>query len=703
MAKRITLESVQAQAQQWSAAFTEQSHFHTYGVNAKHAKQWIEDFTTQMYTLWQKHPRTWTKKTLGDTLCWAAPEWRVLVNTSVGERPLDVLNGYFEFLQAQGQLKNAQPLIASVDDCRWRLADKKDGSWYDTTLLLAQIAQLRQVTSFASYEDLGQFEDNHVPELFLMASGATISTLQRQVTFRTLPKTIAEMPEADLTQAFWQLIEQFSEDPKSEDQTALHAQFDAVLTQTDYSLSSVERLLLASVVAHVDLADDAASAAFIKDYQAFIRPASTYKATIKAFQQFRQHRGTLPIMKKVAEIAAAAQAGRSIDPALEAAFEAAPVKRPDGYSQYLDQYTYRDGDMAVHTLDTDAMDQAEAITTGGKPDEIIAATATTLKADPALLAATNYAINAGILVPSLVKYQSDIDEFLHAVQAQDYLAKHHIRLSMRDVDATLATFYNDMFLQTGRLPQRWTKAAVIAVMTDPDSFWQSVVKASWVDYANTLDAYWQWLGSGGGLKNAETLTNGLREVFQPAAPEADPQATLFATIARLSGDQKPAAGEEYAFGARHVVAVYLLGDYLPLQAMALAPLGHKPMDDDEGRYQYLRGWFLATVRPTITLSEAAALSGVSPLEQDYWEKVFVKLMNDQRPVDLNRRLAIAVQYALHRQTRPTVAELERFFMQYQPYLATINVDLPRLKSAVPTEIKMSKKAKQALKKLRHRH
>lgn len=703
MPKRITAESVQAQAIQLSTAFSEQPHFHIYGVNAKRAKQWIQSFTTQMYTLWQRHPRIWTKKTIGDTLCWAVPEWRVLVNTSVGERPLDVLNGYFEFLQAQGQLKNAQTLIAEVDDCRWRLVNRQDQSWFDTTLLLAQIAQMRHVTSFSSYEELGQFEDSHLPELFLSATGATIETLQRHVTFRTFPKAEAAMPELDLTQALWQLIEQFATSPKSVDRTLTHAQFDAVLSQTDYSLSSVERLLLASVVAHVDIADDVASATFLQEYQVFIQPIAMQKRTLKAFNQFRQRRGELPIMTKIAEIAARAQAGKPIDSALEEVFEAAPVKRAGGYSSYFDQYTYQDSDRTIRTLDASQMDQAETIITGGKPDEILTATATALRSDAALLKATNYAHDAGILVPSIVKYQADIDEFLRVVQAQDYLAKHHIRLSMGEVDATLATFYNDMFLRTGRLPQRWTKAAVIAVMTEADSFWQSVVKAAWVDYANTLDAYFQWLGSSGWLKNAETLTNGLRAVFQPTGLTINRQATLFATIARLSGERPPKDDEEYAYGARHVVEVYLLGDYLPMQAMALVPLGHKPRDDDEGRYQYLHRWFLMAVRPTITLSEAAALSGVSPLEQDYWEKVFVKLMNDRQPVDLNRRLAIAVQYALHRQTRPTVAELERFFLQYQPFLAAVNVDLAQLKVAVSTAIKMSKKAKQALKKLRHRH
>lgn len=648
MADSMTKTHILAEATKTITAFSQTQAFENNGVSFSVAGRWLFDLTEQMFDQWGQEPSQWTFEKLQPMLSWMMPQWRFDINSSDFQSCFNVVADYIGFLSYQRDDALPFDLIKSVEGLAADLIADPEDPTSEAELLFAQARLFDGGESFEALAEWTEYQQTHLPELMLMADGLPFSTLQ------TIVDQFASTP-ISLKEFLWQDLQVLS--PKMTRKV-----FDQALIAPDFQLSGMNRVLLAADLMNTPIRNQAVLTRNLALFQKYLMPAREWSEIQTTLQAALRHEQSLP---------------------LEA--EGLPVQRIGGFNVLNQHFQYGHKQylpIAAVDLAIDA--------TKGKPDVVQVQLQALCKDDPEIQQATEYALTHHFLIPSLAGEQVDLDDFLKGIRRQDWLTKMESQLSYNDVDHLLSDFYNELFLQTGRLPKRWTKSALRQVLQQ--GHWQHYSPREWVDVANVLDSYVMWLDDDGEIKNGETLSRAITQVFDAAQGEPDDARKLtdklLRRVAKVTGEPWPPANED-AFIQRQVVALYLMADHWPMQQLAWILAPRETFDTNDHKKAYLMSWFNQFVVPTYTLAQAAALTGESMLlrAQRLWEVLFYQEINRDTPVPLNKRAQIAVQVALGGSRKlPTKAQLHRFYADHQRELTAIKVDYAQLEQLVPTQV-----------------
>lgn len=649
----------------------------------------------QMYDLYGSSPHKWRRAQLRDVLMWQTPDWVIM---SAETRSLDwveILIHFIEFAAEQGEIARYRDIDNFLHDS---LHDPSDGMVdLQRKYLSVKLRQILHVPYFTEEKEIATFEHNHITDAILMAYSLPYNNF-RQV--------IDQFRHQDSdTRAVFTLLN-----------TTLNKNFKDAITLDDIRFQAVlfeivhdekrevgmnERLLIALENDKSDLNNGRSIAAFLKNHAAVIAElgdASQIEATLKAFANGEAQPEILETVTKLD----ANETAHPNDPE-----RLIHLYRPGGTRDSSD-FRYLYIDLTKHQaayLGTDLMRKLyHSFNSATKPDEALTIINNIFKSHPEVKAATDYADAAAILNPFLVRELPLVNDFLNEFNQQNYFQNEDFTMSVEEVDGMVNAFFNDMLIETGRFPNRWTGGSAKHVLENPDGIYADLnfqqAQEAYEIYISLIDFIEQ--------RHMNSYTEPIRKAFddyigvyldenavemkaKPAnvqyGTDMDTEATdedtmlqspIYGLFARLLVMGYPEADDEdpgKVVQAHQTEAMMFAEDMSLEDLINLASAGNTNITDEDTFTRFGFDWYMRYVAPLYTREEAAHEAGVPLVANDdeFWTNVFNHREPDDEPIPQALRLKIAMEHWMRIPGKPTEDQARSFARKYAKELEVLNI------------------------------
>lgn len=157
---------------------------------------------------------------------------------------------------------------------------------------------------------------------------------------------------------------------------------------------------------------------------------------------------------------------------------------------------------------------ALASQTGLKPVERLQLHQQLLQSKPTLKSATEAALAHDVLIPALVKEAEEVKAFSELSEQPELSAELKAHLPKVTVSKQLNRLHNQLFVQTGRSRQHWTKAALLAVLSNSKNGWQNRAESEIRSTVQYLLKYLAFLSVNHLINNSNVLMWAVVEWFK---------------------------------------------------------------------------------------------------------------------------------------------------------------------------------------------
>ncbi|MTV81607.1 hypothetical protein [Secundilactobacillus folii] len=672
MPKRITRESVLNDARNNIADFLKTKAFQQSSVNnpevKKLAPEYLLEFTSQMYDIWGQHPRTWTIKAAQEIILIGDPYWELLEARLYSLDWLSILSEYVTYLMSIGEIKGTSLLPKRLEGniaMRFRA-----GMGFQSYYLLAKLRQIQHVPPIKDSDQFESYRQAHISDVLLFAENSTFEELQdiyhEMHMFQMPLNTVADLLRNSLSSLYPKNAEYKTD--------AFESAMDALLeTGKDYSTTLIDRILIAASIDDIDLKEATARKQFLNTHQTVLDVVSSVK-TVQSKLEKAISDQSIPALQYLKHDQMELNTAEIDIESL--GFQ--PVN--DGRYQYLDPETLQPRYLSADTMKT----LKRLFGSNTRPKEMLEKTQQARSEHKDLDQATTFAIQTDVLVPFLPKEQSLIKSFTNNFDLYFQDTPKGFKLTVKEVRATLNHFYNDMFIQTGRVPHKWNGQAFTQILFDSHLVWHNMKTQEVKDTFEVMSRFVDFIARQEHLSQDESMQTALSDWVDKLVPFNDfddgyadvsdefaPDDTDYSNfIVKLSYVfNKPNHGIDTnltAFLAEHDVAAILLADGFNLTNLIDFDSNVLNLETPETYNNFRINWFFSSVKPTYTKVEAAKLTNIPSTlsDNDFWNSAASYLLNSQVAVPTKKRFQIALQHELDQSEPPTSKQIEAFANKY---------------------------------------
>lgn len=687
MPKRITRESVLDKATIDIDNFIKTKSFLNYHVHNQDSKrlapEYLQTFCTQMYDIWGQHPRKWTQKSISTTLLISNPYWPLLTAKLQSTEWFNILTKYVSYLIANGEITTNPNLAKNIEHylgVRLNLGEPFSSKYW-----LAKLRELQKAPDITSSEQFEDYEMQHVSDVLLLANNtsfAELFKLYRELTvFQFDLSNVADY----LLEGLMSIYPKNKTIRTSTFEDDLVALFDGA---QNHIASLQDRIIIVADRDNVNLRQSASRKAFFKRYQAILASIASIDQIQSELQEILNGKPVhvMSLLTQKTPVTTTAMGG---------------YNSGDFRYHFIDAKSGKPSYLAPNTMET----ITHLFTANEKPAKVLETTKQVLQAHSNIKYATDYALQEDILVPFLSNEQFIIEVFLSDFRKHFPSKLSGFKMEMDEVTATIYRFYNDLFMETGRLRRKWTGRSVAQILNDPKLKWINMTPQQASDSYEVLAPYIDFLMENSYLTPSEAIQNVLSDYVEKLSPlldddndEPTDQNKLLRLMLKMTAifDASGLTNETdlTEFFVTHEIEATLLAENFRLNEIINFKANAIEFYSQEAYDNFCFNWFTSFVKPTYTKPVAAKLTGIPSVLQDdiFWPQVFEKLITAEDPFPRQKRLQVALQIYLGQSESPNNKQIQAFATEFDNCRKILEISKTEFRNLLAPDPQLAQKS-----------